>query len=87
MSWNSSTLTPNRDVQNELSLVWGVEAIVHEPGDSTDDLMRLGERTLLEAGAVQQGDMLVIMAGRLSGLGLSSSVSVHTVGEQVPRQL
>jgi pyruvate kinase len=80
-------LTPRREVQNELSLVWGVEAIVHEPGESTDDMIRLGERTLLEAGAVQQGDMLVIMAGRLSGLGLSSSVSVHTVGEQVPRQL
>jgi len=80
-------LTPRREVQNELSLIWGVEAIVHQPGDNTDEMMRLGERTLLEAGAVQQGDMLVIMAGRLSGLGLSSSVSVHTVGEQVPRQL
>jgi pyruvate kinase len=79
-------LTPRREVQNELSLIWGVEAIAHQPGESTDEMMRLGERTLLEAGAVQQGDMLVIMAGRLSGLGLSSSVSVHTVGELVPRQ-
>jgi pyruvate kinase len=79
-------LTGHREVQNELALVWGVETLLHPPVEGTDTLLRQGERTLLEAGVVQQGETLVFMAGRLSGMGLSSSVSVYTVGEKVPRQ-
>jgi pyruvate kinase len=79
-------LTPSRDVQNELAIIWGVEALIHPPCDSTEEIMRVGERTLLEAGAVQQGETLIVMAGRLSGMKLSSSVAVYTVGEEVPRQ-
>jgi hypothetical protein len=43
-------------------------------------MLKLGEKTLLESGAVEKGEMIVIMAGRLSGLGLSSSVTLFTVG-------
>ena len=77
-------LTPSLDVRNELSLIWGVEALTGAAGQTTEDLLRTGERVLLEAGAVQQGEMIVMMAGRLSGLGLSSSVTVSKVGEVVP---
>ena len=79
-------LTPRREVRNELSLIWGVEALLYPPCDSTETMLKMGERTLLEAGIVQQGETLVFMAGRLSGMGISSSVSVYTVGERVPRQ-
>ncbi|HEV2708476.1 MAG TPA: pyruvate kinase [Pyrinomonadaceae bacterium] len=79
-------LTPSREVQNELAIIWGVEALVHPHCESTEEIMRVGERTLLEAGAVQQGETLIVMAGRLSGMKLSSSVAVYTVGEEVPRQ-
>ena len=79
-------MTPRPEVRNELSLVWGVESLIHQPCDDTDSLLRVGEKTLVEAGVVSQGETLVFMAGRLSGMGLSSSVSVYTVGEQVPRQ-
>ena len=43
-------------------------------------MLKAGEKTLLESGIVQAGEMIVMMAGRLSGLGLSSSVTIHTVG-------
>ncbi|HEX8853200.1 MAG TPA: pyruvate kinase [Pyrinomonadaceae bacterium] len=79
-------LTPSRDVQNELALIWGVEALIHPHCENTEEIMRVGERTLLEAGAVQQGETLIVMAGRLSGMKLSSSVAVYTVGEEVPKQ-
>lgn len=78
-------LTMNRDVQNELALIWGVEALIHPPCENTEDMLRIGEQTLLEAGVVQPGETLVVMAGRLSGMGLSSSVAVYTVGETLPR--
>ena len=54
--------------------------------DSTAELLKLGEGTLLDAGVVEPGETLIMMAGRLSGHGLSSSVIVWTIGEDVPRR-
>jgi pyruvate kinase len=74
-------LTTSRLVRNELALIWGVESLLTPKADSTEEMLTFGERTLLEGGVVEPGEMIVIMAGRLSGLGLSSSVTVFTVGE------
>lgn len=76
-------LTNSRHVQNELALIWGVEALIASSADSTEEILKSGERTLLEAGVVEPGEMIVVMAGRLSGLGLSSSVTLLTVGEKL----
>lgn len=73
-------LTNSNDVQNELALIWGVESLVVPSASTTDDILKAGERALLEAGVVEKGEIIVIMAGRLSGLGLSSSVTIFTVG-------
>jgi pyruvate kinase len=54
--------------------------------DSTEELLKVGERTLLDAGVVEPGETLIMMAGRLSGHGVSSSVIVWTIGEDVPRR-
>ena len=69
----------------------GDHTVVDRPGtngsiDATAELLRVGERTLLEAGVVSTGETLIMMAGRLSGHGLSSSVIVWTIGEDVPRR-
>jgi pyruvate kinase len=74
-------LTTSRLVQNELALIWGVESLLVPQAKSTEQMLKFGEKTLLEAGVVQSGEMIVIMAGRLSGLGLSSSVTLFTLGE------
>jgi pyruvate kinase len=79
-------LTSSKDVRNELALIWGVASLIQPPCATTEEMLRAGERTLLEAGAVQQGEMIVVMAGRLSGLGLSSSVTLYTVGGEKPPQ-
>jgi pyruvate kinase len=78
-------LTPNKSVQNELSLLWGTEVYVHPPSSSTEEMLKVCEQTLLDAGLAQQGETVVMMAGRLSGLGLSSSVTLYTVGSGVTR--
>jgi hypothetical protein len=46
-------------------------------------MLKSGEKTLLDAGAVEKGEMIVVMAGRLSGLGLSSSVTLFNVGDSL----
>ena len=73
-------LTNSAEVQNELALIWGVESLIVPHAETTEEMLKSGEKTLLENGAVEKGEMIVIMAGRLSGLGLSSSVTVFTVG-------
>ena len=72
-------LTSSREVMDELSLVWGVESVLTPTARSTEELLKIGEQTLLQANLVDLGETIVIMAGRLSGLGLSSSVTLYTV--------
>jgi len=54
--------------------------------EHTEDLLQIGEGTLLRAGVVEVGETIIMMAGRLSGHGLSSSVIVWTIGEEMPRR-
>jgi pyruvate kinase len=54
--------------------------------DQTGDLLKTGEKTLLDAGVVAGGETIIMMAGRLSGHGLSSSVIVWTIGEEIPNR-
>lgn len=72
-------LTNTPEVLSELSLIWAVEPLLTKHATSTEEMLHAGEQSLLEAGIVKQGDTIVVMAGRLSGLGLSSSVTIFTV--------
>ena len=80
---NIIALTNTEAVQNELALIWGVESLIVPHGATTEEMLRLGERALLEGGVVERGEMIVVMAGRLSGLGLSSSVTLFTVAGDI----
>jgi len=73
-------LTHRPQSLSELALIWAVEPLLVSKANSTEEMLKIGEQRLLEAGVVEKGDVIVIMAGRLSGLGLSSSVSISTVG-------
>ena len=73
-------LTDSPTVQSQLALIWGVTPLITGPANSTEEMLKAGEKTLLEAGVVVKGEMIVVMAGRLSGLGLSTTVSIYTIG-------
>ncbi len=79
-------LTTSDRARNQLALIWGVSPMYQEMHDSTEEMLKVGERTLIKNEAVENGETLVMMAGRLSGLGLSSSVVVWTIGEDTPRR-
>lgn len=79
-------LTNTPEVRNQLALIWGVEPLIHEAAETTEAMLKDGEKTLLDAKVVEKGETVVMMAGRLSGLGLSSSVVVWTIGENTPRR-
>lgn len=79
-------LTTSTDAYNQLALIWGVHPFVHEVPWATQEMLKIGERTLLDANVVEGGETIIMMAGRLSGLGLSSSVVVWTIGVDIPRR-
>jgi len=79
-------LTTSPDACNQLALIWGVQPFVHERPWATKEMLMIGEQTLLEKGVVAPGETIIMMAGRLSGFGLSSSVIVWTIGEEVPER-
>src|SRR5438552_18191544 len=76
-------LTSSREVMNELALIWGTEPVIISRSKSTEEILKIGERTLIQADLVQIGETIVVMAGRLSGLGLSSSVTLYTVAGDI----
>jgi pyruvate kinase len=76
-------LTSSREVRNGLALIWGVESVSISRSRSTEEILKIGELTLLQAGLVEIGETVVIMAGRLSGLGLSSSVTLYTIAGDI----
>ena len=73
-------LTHRPEVLCELSLIWAVEPLLIGKAQSTEEMLKVGEKALLDANLVDKGETIVVMAGRLSGLGLSSSVTIYTVG-------
>ena len=76
-------LTHLPEVVSELSLIWAVEPLLVIKAQSTEEMLKIGEQRLLDARAVEKGETIVVMAGRLSGLGLSSSVTIFTVGGEL----
>jgi pyruvate kinase len=76
-------LTSAREAMNELSLIWGVESVHISRSRSTEEILKIGEQTLLQTNLVEIGETIVVMAGRLSGLGLSSSVTLYTVAGDI----
>ena len=57
-----------------------------EETDATEKMLEIGEKTLRNGQVVEDGETIVMLAGRLSGLGLSSSVTVWTIGEAVAKR-
>ncbi len=79
-------LTTSPDAYNQLGLIWGAQPFLHEEAWSTTEMLKIGEATLMNAKVVEADETIVMMAGRLSGLGLSSSVIVWTIGSDTARR-
>ncbi len=54
--------TPNRDLINKLSLLWGVEGFYYADYVSTDQTMEDHERILVEGGYIEPGEVIISTA-------------------------
>ncbi len=73
-------LTPNQTTFDRLALAWGVTPVLAPSVESTDELIALGERTLLDAGLVERGQEVVVLAGNTPMKGATNTMKVYTVG-------
>jgi pyruvate kinase len=76
--------TPEAKVRSQLSLTWGVETFLTNPVEHTDEMVRQVDEALLEIGRVEQGDLVVIIAGSPPGIpGSTNALRIHRMGDAI----
>jgi pyruvate kinase len=75
-------LTSNPRTADQLCLAWGVTPIVVPPVDSTDELIGVGERVLLDLGLVAHDEEIVILAGNTPSRETANLLKIHKIGER-----
>ncbi len=79
-------VTPNEAVARQLSVAYGVTAFLGPDAGSTDEMLELTDRILLEQGILERGDSVVFVAGVPVGRpGSTNLLKLHRVGEALPR--
>ncbi|WP_232675862.1 pyruvate kinase [Nocardioides sp. R-C-SC26] len=76
--------TPENRVRSQLSLSWGVETFRTVPVQHTDEMVRQVDEQLLAIGRVQEGDLVVIVAGSPPGIpGSTNALRIHRMGDAI----
>ena len=76
--------TPEDKVRCQLALTWGVETFRTDPVEHTDEMVRQVDEQLLEIGRVEEGDLVVIIAGSPPGIpGSTNALRIHRMGDAI----
>ena len=76
--------TPEDIVRSQLSLTWGIEAFKTQPVEHTDEMVRQVDEELLRIGRVEEGDLVVIIAGSPPGIpGSTNALRIHRIGDAI----
>jgi pyruvate kinase len=76
--------TPIPVVRSQLSLTWGVETFLGEMVEHTDEMVRQVDEALLRVGRVQEGDLVVVVAGSPPGIpGSTNALRIHRMGDAI----
>ncbi len=71
-------------VRSWMSMAWGVETFIGEPVEHTDEMVRQVDEALLKIGRVEEGDLVVIIAGSPPGIpGSTNALRVHRMGDAI----
>lgn len=74
--------TTKKSVVRKMALEWGVYPVLAPESKSTDEVIELSIKSSLDAGFVDEGDLVVITAGIPVGLaGTTNMIKVHTIGK------
>jgi pyruvate kinase len=76
--------TPEAVVRSQLAMTWGVEAFKTSSVEHTDEMVRQVDEELLRIGRVQEGDLVVIIAGSPPGIpGSTNALRIHRMGDAI----
>lgn len=76
------SFSPSKDIQNRLSLCWGVYPELMRVFPSTDKMLNEVEKSLLGGKMVRKGDRIVIIASTpIMGAGKTNFMKLHAIGE------
>ena len=76
--------TPEGKTRSQLALSWGVETFKTASVEHTDEMVRQVDEQLLQIGRVQEGDLVVIIAGAPPGIpGSTNALRVHRMGDAI----
>ncbi|MCW2844140.1 MAG: pyruvate kinase [Nocardioides sp.] len=76
--------TPEASVRSQLALSWGVETFKTQMVEHTDEMVRQVDEQLLQIGRVQEGDLVVIIAGAPPGIpGSTNALRIHRMGDAI----
>ncbi len=76
--------TPEPVVRSQLSLSWGIETFLTTPVEHTDQMVRQVDDQLLKIGRVEEGDLVVIIAGSPPGIpGSTNALRIHRMGDAI----
>lgn len=76
--------TTKEHVMRKMALEWGVYPVLAPISSSTDEVIELSIKATMEAGFVEEGDLVVITAGIPVGLaGTTNMIKVHTIGKVI----
>jgi len=76
--------TPFPSVRSQLALTWGVETFKTAEVEHTDEMVRQVDEQLLRIGRVEEGDLVVIIAGSPPGIpGSTNALRIHRMGDAI----
>jgi pyruvate kinase len=73
-------LTPDERVCDALALVWGITAVRMPVFDTTDEMIAAGEKALINAGYLEAGTEVVVLAGNSPMRGATNLMKIETLG-------
>jgi pyruvate kinase len=77
-------LTPVVEVYNQLALSWGIESMITQSVDHTDEMVKQVDSILLTSKRVVEGETVIIVAGSPPGIpGSTNALRVHRMGDAI----
>jgi pyruvate kinase len=76
--------TPIAAVRSQLALSWGIETFKAPEVEHTDEMVRQVDEHLLLVNRVEEGDLVVIIAGSPPGIpGSTNALRIHRMGDAI----
>ncbi|MFT4262746.1 MAG: pyruvate kinase [Nocardioides sp.] len=76
--------TPSASTRSQLALSWGIETFKVDTVEHTDEMVRQIDEALLQVGRVEEGDLVVVIAGAPPGIpGSTNALRIHRMGDAI----